>query len=116
MKVAIIGSRCLKIKDLENYLPKNITEIVSGGAHGIDSCAMEYAKRNGLRITIFFPDYAQFGKSAPLKRNEEIAKYADMGIAFWDQKSKGTLHTINQFKKLNKTIKIMIPTQSFESF
>ena len=34
MRVAVIGSRKLKIEHLERYLPKETTEIVSGGAIG----------------------------------------------------------------------------------
>ena len=41
MKIAVIGSRGLKVNDLEKYLPKEVTEIVSGGARGIDTCARE---------------------------------------------------------------------------
>ncbi len=44
MKVAIIGSRGLQVNNLEKYLPSNISEIVSGGAKGIDCCAAKYAK------------------------------------------------------------------------
>mgnify|MGYP006992180210 CR=1 FL=1 len=36
MKIAIIGSRNLKVYNLEEYIPKSTTEIVSGGARGID--------------------------------------------------------------------------------
>ena len=43
MKVAVIGSRGLIVKDLEQYLPPNTTMIVSGGAKGVDTCAREYA-------------------------------------------------------------------------
>ena len=39
MKIAVIGSRGLVINDLGKYLPANVTEIVSGGAKGIDTCA-----------------------------------------------------------------------------
>ena len=42
MKVAIVGSRNLHVENLEKYLPKNTTEIVSGGARGIDSDARAY--------------------------------------------------------------------------
>ena len=48
MKIAIIGSRNLIVNDLERYLPKHTTEIVSGGAMGIDTCAEKYAKENNI--------------------------------------------------------------------
>ena len=38
MKVAVIDSRNLYIYHLEKYLPEDATEIVSGGAKGIDRC------------------------------------------------------------------------------
>ena len=41
MKVAIVGSRSLVVNDLGKYLPEGTTEIVSGGAKGIDSCAKD---------------------------------------------------------------------------
>ena len=42
MKVAVIGSRGLTVmNDLGKYLPEGTTEIVSGGARGIDTCAKE---------------------------------------------------------------------------
>ena len=104
MKVAIIGSRNLIVKDLQNYLPDNVTEIVSGGAKGIDACAREYALANGIKLTEFLPEYDKYGKSAPLKRNLLIIEYADEVIAFWDGKSRGTKYVIDNCKKMNKKI------------
>lgn len=48
MKIAIIGSRNLKIKesDIEVYVSDG-DEIVSGGAKGVDSSAAEYARKLG---------------------------------------------------------------------
>ena len=37
MKLAIIGSRSIKNLNLDKYIPKNVTEIVSGGA--VNGCA-----------------------------------------------------------------------------
>ena len=42
MKIAIIGSRNLHIGNIERYLPSDCSEIVSGGAKGIDTCAEQY--------------------------------------------------------------------------
>lgn len=90
MKVAVIGSRGLRVDNLEKYLPKETTEIVSGGARGIDTCAREYAVRNNIKLTEFLPEYERYGRSAPLKRNLLIIDYADYVLAFWDGKSYGT--------------------------
>ena len=108
MKVAIVGSRDLFVNDLEKYLPEDITEIVSGGARGIDSCARNYALNNSIKLTEFLPKYSKYGKSAPIKRNLQIIAYADMVIAFWDGESKGTGFVIENCKKLNKPIKIIL--------
>lgn len=75
MKIAVIGSRSLVVNNLEKYLPKDVDEIVSGGAIGIDRCAKEYAIRNNITLREFLPEYNKFGRSAPLKRNIEIIEY-----------------------------------------
>ncbi|MCC8015037.1 MAG: DUF2493 domain-containing protein [Eubacterium sp.] len=72
MRVAIIGSRNLHITDLGEYLPENITEIVSGDAKGIDSDAGRFAQKNNVPMKEFLPDYKRYGRAAPLKRNLEI--------------------------------------------
>ncbi len=105
MRVAIIGSRNLTVENLEKYLPQQVTEIVSGGAKGVDTCAKQYAKANNLLYTEFSPEYARYQRGAPLKRNEQIVEYADVVIAFWDGKSKGTKYTIDYCKKIGKEIK-----------
>lgn len=104
MKVAVVGSRNLTVTDLRRYLPQGVTEIVSGGARGIDTCAREYAQRNGLKLTEFFPDYQKYGRTAPLKRNLQIISYADMVVAFWDGESHGTRFVIERCRKMNKKV------------
>ena len=64
MKVAIIGSRNLGVIGLENFLPENVTEIVSGGAKGVDTCAREYAQSHNIPLTEFLPDYSRYGSRA----------------------------------------------------
>ena len=108
MKIAIIGSRNLIVTDFEKYLPEGTTEIVSGGAKGIDSCAKEFALKNKIKITEFLPEYNKYGRIAPLKRNDLIIDYSDMVIAFWDGESKGTKYVIDNCKRKNKPIKIHI--------
>lgn len=102
MRVAIVGSRNIeydKMKEkayglLCRHIPANATEIVSGGAVGIDTLAEIYAKQNGLPTKIFKPDYARYGKRAPLVRNDEIVGYAQYVLAIWDGNSHGTAYTV----------------------
>ena len=108
MKIAIIGSRNLKIADFGKYLPKNTSEIVSGGAKGVDTDAREYAEKNKIPLKEFLPDYRRYGRGAPLKRNIEIIEYADKVIAFWDVKSRGTKFVIDNCNKINKEIEVVI--------
>ncbi len=106
MKVAVIGSRDLLLSDLSKYLPSDVEEIVSGGARGIDSCAARYAKEHGLKLKEFLPDYEKYGKKAPLLRNLEIIDYADLVLAFWDGKSRGTWFVIENCKKKGKPFRV----------
>lgn len=108
MKVAIIGSRSHEITNIGKYLPENITEIVSGGAKGIDSCAADYATEHGIMLTVFLPEYEKYGKAAPLKRNLQIIDYSDFVIAFWDGKSKGTKYVIDNCQKKNKPVQVIL--------
>ena len=108
MKVAVIGSRELKVNNLEKYLPEEVTEIVSGGARGIDTSAREYALKNNIKLKEFLPEYEKYGRAAPLKRNMQIIDYADMVLAFWDGKSKGTKFVIDNCKRIGKRVRIFI--------
>ena len=101
MKVAVIGSRGLQLNNLKDYLPEGVTEIVSGGARGIDTCAKNYALLHGLKLTEFLPEYGRYGRGAPLRRNITIIVYADLVLAFWDEKSKGTKFVIDNCRKRN---------------
>lgn len=108
MKVAVIGSRNLTVEDLGQYLPEETTEIVSGGAKGVDTCAREYASAKELKLTEFLPEYNRYGRGAPLKRNLQIIDYADCVLAFWDGKSRGTQFVIERCKAQGKPVRVFL--------
>ncbi len=110
MKVAVIGSREAKGTDKDHiicHLPANCTEIISGGARGIDTLAQEAARALGLSFRSFLPDYAAYGRVAPLRRNVKIVEYSDYVLAFWDMRSSGTRFVIAYCLRLNKPFKII---------
>ena len=107
MKIAVVGSRNITASNLERYVSDG-DEIVSGGAVGVDTCAAEYAKRNGLRLTVFTPEYQRYGKAAPIVRNKQIVDYADKVLVFWNGSSKGTLSVIKYAQKTGKPCEIIL--------
>ena len=115
MKVAVIGSRGLQVNHLEDYLPDDVTEIVSGGARGIDTCAKSYALRHGLKLTEFLPEYEKYGRGAPLRRNITIIEHTDLVLAFWDGKSRGTKYVIDNCKKRNIPVAVYQPAAGSEA-
>lgn len=113
MKVIIAGSRNFndydKLKEVCNHLlsRQKTVEIVSGAARGADKLGEKYALEKGYSIKQFPADWEKHGKRAGYLRNEEMAKYGDALIAFWDGESKGTEHMINLAKKYNLKIKVV---------
>lgn len=110
MKLAVIGSRDFdnykQLKIVLNELLKSfsINCIVSGGANGADSLAEKYARSNNIPIEIYKPDWEKYGRGAGFIRNTTIWDNSDLGIAFWDGKSKGTQHSFKIAKKQQKDL------------
>ena len=107
MKIAVIGSRDIMVSNIGRYISE-CDEIVSGGAAGVDSCAAEYAKQNGIKLTEFMPKYERYGRAAPILRNREIVDYADKIVAFWDGSSRGTLSVIKYAEKIGKPCEVIL--------
>lgn len=109
MKVAVIGSREFTDFDIAPYIPENTTEIVSGGAVGVDTVAKRYALKNNIKYKEFLPEYQKYGRRAPLVRNDAIIDYSDLVMAFWNGHSKGTKYVINQCQKKCVPLYIYMP-------
>ena len=110
LKIAIVGSRECTQADVNTilpYIPENCTEIISGGAMGIDSIAEAAACALHVPFVCIRPDYKFFGKRAPLVRNCEIARRAELVLAFWNYRSHGTHHIIQYCVKNDIPIKVI---------
>lgn len=108
MKTIIAGGRDFKDDTLMHNILKNITnitevtevtEVVCGGAKGADALGKVWAHNNNIPVKMFPAVWDRYGKSAGYTRNVQMADYADCLIAFWDGKSKGTMHMIKEAKK-----------------
>lgn len=100
MKVIIAGGRSFKDYGMmKSYCDKiigdKIVEVVSGRCRGADLLGERYALEMGFSVTRFPANWKKFGKRAGYIRNEEMAKYADGLICFWDGVSPGTKHMID---------------------
>ena len=122
MRTAIVGSR--DFEDLE-FVEKMVSKIppfdkagrpnviVSGGARGVDRTAEKTARKVGLGVLIFKPDW-RLGKGAAIIRNRKIMENADQVIAFWDGKSRGTLNAITIAQELGLDIDLHIISHDYD--
>jgi len=120
MKIAVSGHRLKKwsnpsfakhvVFEVLNKFKKRITMLGSGHCPlgGVDIWAEEFAKKNNIKLKLF-PPYKNL--PSPLKfwkRNEDLAKWCDLLIAFvnvninW--KHSGAYNTINYARKYNKLV------------
>ena len=123
MKVIIAGSRSITdmgtVKLAIECCPFSITEVVSGGAKGVDLLGEEYAMGENIPIKVFKPlwkdleasgavvksnSYGKYNARAGHDRNEQMGDYADALIAVWDGHSKGAKHMIDYMAKLGKKV------------
>lgn len=100
MKVIIAGSRTItEMSVLQQAIAAagfDITEVISGGAKGVDELGNEWARQNKLRYRIFWALWKTHGRAAGPIRNQEMADFADALIAVWDGRSRGTADMIRR--------------------
>jgi len=75
---------------LDAYMDDLKLEIVSGGARGADKLGERFANEHNIPVKLFQADWGTYGHGAGPVRNQEMADYADVLVAFWDGESTGT--------------------------
>lgn len=109
MKLVIAGSRYIivtvnLIDETLDKLKLSPSEIISGGATGIDTCAEHYAECKKIDFRLFEADWTKNGKSAGPIRNLSMAKYGDALLLIWDGKSRGSANMKSSMLRLKKPV------------
>lgn len=104
MRVIIVGSRDFTNQGAVDAAIKEsgfqITEVVCGGAAGVDWCGWMWADKNNIPKIMFKADWKRHGKAAGPIRNGQMADYAEALIAVHHAKnSPGTKNMIDQANK-----------------
>ena len=117
MRLAIVGSRNFTnytlLKEevfsfiLKYNLDKTPITIVSGGAVGCDSLGERVAEEMSWDKLIFLPQWDLYGRSAGIRRNEDIVNNSDALIAFRVDNSKGTTNSIERAKKRGIKVRVI---------
>ena len=123
MKAIIAGSRSITDMDalekLLKYVDIPISEVVCGMAPGADMLGKAWAEMSGIPVREFpadwknisHPDalikrnnYGEYDAKAGLRRNEDMADYADVLLLLWDGESRGSHHMWKAAKDKGLTI------------
>jgi len=128
MKVIIAGSRNYPVQELQSiftFIGEQLeilkpTEVVSGGARGIDAVGELVAHSLGYKPTVMKAQWHKLGKRAGQVRNKEMARYVSVIgeqsvlILVWDGKSKGSANMKKIAEKFNFKIIEYIFTNKLE--
>jgi hypothetical protein len=109
MKVIIAGTRlivdpgfverAMQLAEARGIVP---TEVVSGGARGVDALGASWAQARDIPVAPFpvtGEEWVRIGKRAGHLRNQRMADYADALVAVWDGYSTGTADMIERAAK-----------------
>lgn len=112
MIIGIVGnrkgwSRLTIYKKLDSLNLSHTDTIVTGGAEGVDTYAMDYAKEKGVGLMVFYPDISKPIPERFFKRNKQIVLYSNKVIAFNKKTVSGTQNTINWCNHYNTPIEII---------
>ncbi len=115
MKLLIAGSRKITSPEILEYGIGLIiarygrpSEILHGGALGVDELASRWANQNNIPQTIIRPDYgSHYPTAAPLIRNTQLVELADITLAIYydrEWRTGGTWDTAQKTIGANKKL------------
>lgn len=111
LKVLVTGSRDwnqhVLLKRRLAELPSG-SSIIHGGARGADQSAAQAARSLGIPETAYPADWRGKGRAAGIVRNlAMLDTKPDLVLAFWDGRSTGTKHTIDEARKRGIPVEVI---------
>lgn len=110
MNVMVCGSRewgdYSAVRDRLARLERNDV-ILHGCAWGADACADDAASELGLTVRPFPPNAARPSPRRYHERNDAMLNEADLVLAFWDGKSRGTGSVIKKAEKRGIPVEVV---------
>jgi predicted Rossmann fold nucleotide-binding protein DprA/Smf involved in DNA uptake len=115
MRLAIVGSRTFVVPTAIEYAAEviryhlvhnDVTEVISGGAPGIDQLAVRIANSMGIPIAEFFPANQQWSPDGFCERNKRIVHACDgiLAIRCHQAKTFGSGWTLNYAMSMGKPV------------
>lgn len=107
MKLIVSGTRDIwdnvAVKEAFDFVQReiNVTEVITGGALGVDTLADKIAREKKLDRTIMPANCEKHKLSAGPRRNLRMANYGEVLLAVWDGESPGTRDMIILAEKYN---------------
>lgn len=114
ISVLVIGSRSISAFDLSPYIPGDCGRILCYQEKGIGSVAEQYARYHGILVETTEPEGKQSGgqngQGEISEQDIQMVAIADLVVAVWDGKSRGTKETADYARKAGKPVKVITVT------
>jgi len=113
MRVIVCGSRkwsnAAAVYGRITELPSDTT-IIEGNASGADRLAAQAARALGMSWESYSPAWIIHGRRAGVIRNQQMLDLgADLVLAFWDGRSRGTADMIRRAKAAGVPVEVHTP-------
>jgi hypothetical protein len=122
MRIIIAGSRKLWYTPefIREVLKTNgvdaVSEIVCGGASGIDASGKLFGEKYNIPVKMFPADWGTNGRAAGPIRNKQMANYGDALFLVWDGKSPGSKNMLKEMNSLGKIVIQVVITKHQEEW
>ena len=99
-RIAIVGTREPSLgyadilRDISSFIGQEDVVIVTGGARGVDTYGIWFAKEHSLPCDIYWPLWDELGKRAGFVRNNDIVVNSDIVLAWPGIGGRGTQLTV----------------------